>query len=105
MVMFSISVLLFCFSLEPVNKDLRRRSVGDGGCPDLVVHQKLLGVGVQGRQDQQQPAIIFCSCAGPHPRCAQFFFALILRRGSSPSLPYGHSGNLQVIPDRERVDV
>jgi hypothetical protein len=33
------------------------------------------------------------------------FFALILRRGSLPSLPYGHSGNLQAIPDRERVDV
>ena len=32
-------------------------------------------------------------------------FSLILRRESPPSLPGGHSGSLQAIPDRERVGV
>ena len=33
------------------------------------------------------------------------FFALILRRENPTSLPYGHSGRLQAIPDRESVNV
>jgi hypothetical protein len=104
MMMFSIAVLLFCFSISnpPTRIFVAVTS---------VIVAALIWWCIKSSWESSEDWVSsslrsYFSRALDHIRgVVNGFFALILRRESPPSLPYGHAGNLQVIPDRERVDV
>jgi hypothetical protein len=106
MVMFSIAVLLFCFSIS-------NPSTRIFVAVTLVMVAALVWWCIKSSWESSEERgwassslrSYFCRALDHIRGVANGFFALILRRESSPLLPYGHSGNLQVIPDHERVDV
>ncbi|KAN0127130.1 hypothetical protein V8E53_015068 [Lactarius tabidus] len=106
MVMFSISVLLFCFSISNPSTRIFV-AVTSVMVAALIWWCIKSSWESESREDRISSSLrsYFARVLDHIRGVPNAFFALILRRGSPPSLPYGHSGNLQVIPDRERVDV
>ncbi|KAI9438667.1 hypothetical protein H4582DRAFT_189065 [Lactarius indigo] len=107
MVMFSIALLLLCFSISNLST---RISVA----VTSVVVAALIVWCIRSAWESSEEKGVWLDRFLPYITNAlehvhsvrNDFFSLILRRGNPSSLPYGHSGgSLHRIPDRERVDV
>ena len=104
--MFSVALLLFCFS---ISNPLTRVFVA---VTSVIVAAlicwciKSFWESGEERRMWINPLLPYVTRALDLVRGAcNDFFALILRRENPPSLPYGHPGRLQAIPDRGRVHV
>ena len=104
--MFSIALLLFCFS---ISNPSTRISVA----VTAVMVAALIGWCMQWAREYSYSKAMWASHALPYitrllNRVRGLLidmFSLISRRESPPSLPGGHSGSLQAIPEHEIVGV
>ncbi|KAF8260841.1 hypothetical protein EI94DRAFT_872305 [Lactarius quietus] len=102
---FYIALLLFCFNISnlPTRIFLAVTSTMVAALIGWCI-RRILGSG-DDREMRINPLLPYIVRALDHVRSVRDFFAMILRRGSTPSPPYGHPGSLQAIPDPESVDV
>ncbi|KAI9458584.1 hypothetical protein BJY52DRAFT_412493 [Lactarius psammicola] len=106
MVMFSIALLLLCFSISNLSTRIFVAVTS-------VMVAALIGWCIRTAWESSEERGVWLSSFLPYVTRAldriygvrRDFFALILRRENPSSFQLGHSGSLHRIPDRERVDV